>query len=99
MSATKADSFLIEDGWKYCSWMMGCKRISGDKQKFTMNTVKTILILSANPKDTARLRLDEEVREIENGLRLSRNRQKICIYCPHLGGLKPPPSGGSFSGT
>lgn len=31
--------------------------------------VKTILILAANPKNTARLRLDEEIREIEEALR------------------------------
>jgi hypothetical protein len=30
---------------------------------------KTILILAANPKNTARLRLDEEIREIEEALR------------------------------
>jgi CRP-like cAMP-binding protein len=39
-----------------------------------MAQVKKILILSANPKDTARLRLDEEVREIENGLKLAHDR-------------------------
>jgi tetratricopeptide (TPR) repeat protein len=33
-----------------------------------------ILILSANPSDTHRLRLDEEVREIDEGLRRSRDR-------------------------
>ncbi|NEQ67769.1 MAG: CHAT domain-containing protein [Symploca sp. SIO2D2] len=31
--------------------------------------MKTILILAANPKDTSRLRLDEEVREIDGVLR------------------------------
>lgn len=30
---------------------------------------RKILLLAANPKDTQRLRLDEEVREIENGMR------------------------------
>jgi hypothetical protein len=35
---------------------------------------KKILILTANPKDTTRLRLDEEVREINNGLQRSRYR-------------------------
>ena len=35
---------------------------------------KKILILAANPKDTTRLRLDEEVREIKEGLRLSKKR-------------------------
>ena len=35
---------------------------------------KTILILSANPKDTSPLRLDQEVREIKAGLKQSRYR-------------------------
>ncbi|GAA6615105.1 hypothetical protein NUACC26_008940 [Scytonema sp. NUACC26] len=30
--------------------------------------VKTILILAANPTNTSRQRLDEEVREIDEGL-------------------------------
>lgn len=37
----------------------------------------TVLILAANPKDTDRLRLDEEVREITLGLQRSRNRDKF----------------------
>lgn len=45
-----------------------------------MRTTKTILILSANPKDTARLRLDEEVREIGEGLKLSKNREQFIIH-------------------
>jgi AAA-like domain/CHAT domain len=36
-----------------------------------------ILFLAANPKDTERLRLDEEVREIEQSLRLSRDREQF----------------------
>ena len=40
------------------------------------NPVKTILLLSANPQDTIKLRLDEEIREIELGLqRRSRQRE------------------------
>lgn len=35
---------------------------------------KTILILAANPKDTSRLRLGQEVREIDNGLQRARRR-------------------------
>lgn len=42
--------------------------------------VKTILILSANPIGTARLRLDEEVREIEEGLRRSKCRDQFEIH-------------------
>lgn len=38
---------------------------------------KTILILAANPTDTARLRLDEEIREIDNGLRMAKRRDQF----------------------
>lgn len=39
--------------------------------------MKKILILSANPKNTSHLRLDEEVREIKNTLQLSPNRKEF----------------------
>ncbi len=38
---------------------------------------KTILILAANPKNTSRLRLDQEVREIDNGLQRARRRDEF----------------------
>jgi hypothetical protein len=41
--------------------------------------IKKILILAANPMDTTRLRLDEEIREIEEGLKLSRQRDQFEI--------------------
>lgn len=41
---------------------------------------KKILILSANPKTTPRLRLDEEVREIEEGLKRASRRDQFVIY-------------------
>ncbi len=41
--------------------------------------MKKILILSANPKNTSNLRLDEEVREIKNILQLSPNRDDFQI--------------------
>jgi hypothetical protein len=41
--------------------------------------VKKILILTANPKNTDKLRLDEEVREIEEGLQRSRSRDQFEI--------------------
>jgi len=44
-----------------------------------MSPVKKILFLSANPKSTARLRLDEEVREIEEGLRRAAHREQFDI--------------------
>lgn len=37
--------------------------------------VKTILILAANPRSTSVLRLDEEVREIDEGLRRANKRE------------------------
>lgn len=40
------------------------------------DTVKTILILAANPKNTAPLRLDEEIREIDEGLRRANQRHQ-----------------------
>jgi hypothetical protein len=42
------------------------------------STVK-ILFLAANPKDTERLRLDEEIREIKGGLRQSKFRDQFDI--------------------
>ncbi|BAY48303.1 WD-40 repeat-containing protein [Scytonema sp. HK-05] len=39
--------------------------------------VKTILILAANPTNTSRLRLDEEVREIDEGLRRANKREQF----------------------
>jgi len=40
---------------------------------------KTILILAANPKDTPQLRLDQEVREIENGLERAQKREEFTV--------------------
>jgi hypothetical protein len=40
---------------------------------------KMILILAANPKDTPQIRLDQEVREIDNGLRRARRRDEFNI--------------------
>lgn len=45
-----------------------------------MASIKKILILSANPRSTAHLRLDEEVREIEEGLQRSRLREQFVIH-------------------
>ncbi len=41
--------------------------------------MKKILILSANPKNTSKLRLDEEVREIEAGLERCKYREQFQI--------------------
>lgn len=42
-----------------------------------MSVVKTILILAANPTSTSRLRLDEEVRQIDEGLRRANKREQF----------------------
>jgi hypothetical protein len=41
--------------------------------------MKRILILSANPKNTTPLRLDEEMREIKEGLRRAKQRDNFVI--------------------
>jgi CHAT domain len=41
--------------------------------------MKTILILSANPKDTSKLRLDEEVRNIQAAFKRAKNREQFEI--------------------
>jgi hypothetical protein len=39
--------------------------------------MRTLLILAANPKGTERLRLDEEVKRIEQGLERSKKRDQF----------------------
>ena len=40
---------------------------------------KTILVLAANPKDMPQLRLDREVREIDEGLRRGQKREEFVL--------------------
>ena len=40
---------------------------------------KTILVLAANPKDTPSLRLDQEIREIDNGLERAQKRDEFVL--------------------
>lgn len=40
---------------------------------------KTILVLAANPKNTTPLRLDQEVREIDNGLQRAQRRDEFVL--------------------
>ncbi|MUG94111.1 CHAT domain-containing protein [Scytonema sp. UIC 10036] len=42
-------------------------------------TVKKILILVANPKETSPLRLDEEVRNIQEAIRLAKKRDRFIV--------------------
>ncbi|KYC35890.1 hypothetical protein WA1_48630 [Scytonema hofmannii PCC 7110] len=44
-----------------------------------INHLQKILILAANPKGTSQLRLDEELREIEQGLQRARQREQFEI--------------------
>ena len=41
--------------------------------------MKKILILAASPTDNVRLRLEQEVRDIDEGLRLAQHRDKFDI--------------------
>ena len=41
--------------------------------------MRTILVLSANPKNTNKLRLDEEIRDIQAALEKARNRDQFVI--------------------
>jgi hypothetical protein len=50
-----------------------------DNEEWAADPVKKILILSANPRTTARLRLDEEARKIEAGLLRSKHREQFEI--------------------
>ena len=49
-------------------------QIMSKKESYSM---KTILILAANPKNSSPLRLDEEMREISEGLRRSQKRDQF----------------------
>ncbi|MEA5549483.1 CHAT domain-containing protein [Anabaena cylindrica UHCC 0172] len=48
---------------------------------------KTILVLASSPTNEARLRLDKEVREIEEGLRRSQHREKFTLQ--QRGAVRP----------
>ncbi|WP_243146823.1 hypothetical protein [Scytonema sp. UIC 10036] len=43
----------------------------------TNSSIKRILILAANPTNTTRLRLDEEVREIETAIKQAQKRDQF----------------------
>ncbi len=50
---------------------------SKQHQEIKTQDTKIILILAANPKDTPQLRLEEEIREIDEGLRRANHRDKF----------------------
>jgi hypothetical protein len=53
-----------------------------------IDTIRKILVLAANPKTTHRLRLDEEVREIKEGLLRSKYRDQFEIYSEWAVGVR-----------
>jgi len=55
------------------------KKVNFKSPQNCISSVKKILIISATPKMTNQLRLDEEVREIEEGLRRSKHRSQFQI--------------------
>ncbi|MEB3282472.1 MAG: hypothetical protein VKK42_26490 [Lyngbya sp.] len=56
------------------------QRENENSSDLTANQPKrTILLLTANPKSTHRLRLDEEVREIETGLQRAKQRDRFIL--------------------
>ncbi|MGD2088605.1 MAG: CHAT domain-containing protein [Candidatus Aminicenantes bacterium] len=57
----------------------GTERYGKEKDR-NESSIKKILILSANPQNTGRLRLDKEVREIEEGLKRSKYRDQFRIH-------------------
>ena len=54
-------------------------RLSVPLPKVKPVMAKTILVLAANPENTTQLRLDQEVREIENGLERAQNRDEFIL--------------------
>ena len=53
-----------------------CPKIS---LNFMSNSIRKILVLAANPISTERVRLEKEMREIEQGLKLSRQRDQFMV--------------------
>jgi hypothetical protein len=47
-----------------------------EDKKIQQSPVKTILILAANPTNTVRLRLEQEIREIDEGLQRANKREQ-----------------------
>lgn len=54
-------------------------RLSIPLPKMKVEMTKTILILAANPKNTPQLRLDQEIREIGNGLERAQKRDEYIL--------------------
>jgi len=52
-------------------------RTGSDNNKFEFGSPQKILFLSANPSNTARLKIDEEVRKIKNNLKMADCRDNL----------------------
>jgi len=80
---TKSDNFNFEKEKQETAQIRGKeKRIINDSETNTedqISPVIKILFLAANPADTTRLRLDEEIRSIDQALRLSEFRSMFDI--------------------
>ena len=63
----------VEGGTVY----IGSTHIYSQPVTADQSAAKTILFLAANPKDTTPMRLDQEVRDIQEGLRLSSQRDRF----------------------
>lgn len=55
------------------------QRPTAESASGTATAIKTILFLAANPKGTAQLRLDEEVREIDAGLQRAKRHDQFVL--------------------
>lgn len=73
--SAEGSAVVVGDG-NYVSYQSSTDRSVGDNGQ---SSKRKILILAANPKGTTRLRLDEEVRDISEGLKRARNRDKFEI--------------------
>jgi hypothetical protein len=66
---------------------IGVARAGGPRPDARKAPKLTILVLSANPLGTGRLRLDEEFRRIEQAIREGRNRDSVQVrLCPAVRG-------------
>ena len=70
---TTSSTIIVGDGNSVNAQTSQSHRTSKDSPK------RKLLILAANPKDSTRLRLDEEVRDISEGLKRSRHRDDFEI--------------------
>jgi hypothetical protein len=68
-------SYRGPDGQQYQAQERHSLHVGGDRVRETMK----ILFLAANPRGQATLRIDEEIREIEQEIRLGRDRDRIQI--------------------